>query len=242
MQSGVDEKAREAAIASAVAQARQQLIKAQSPEERDATVVPHELGHKWFKNAFWPGVEGIEQSHYGGPAPDWMDELAAVILEPDASKSQRRAQFWSRYHSIKAKTTDRNHADHRLLDLAAFLQSDHPMKSVTARISKEAAETGVSGFRVMVGDDTGASQNAALFYLQSLLVADFLEEASGNRAIFAEIARSLTKGQTFGKWLAVEGAAHRLPTSENAFVGAWLDWLDRKARLRPPMKDASATG
>lgn len=242
MSSGLDEKAREAAVAAAITQARQRL-KAQSPQKRDATGIPHELGHYWFERAFWPAAEETEQLRYGSPGPDWMDELAAIILEPEFSKNERREQFWHRYRMIKAVTADPGDANHRLLDLAAYLKSEHPMISAAARISKEAAATGKTGFQVITGNDAmGASQNAALFYLQSQLVADFLKEASGNPAIFAIIARSLAQGRPFGDWLAMEGAAHGLPTSESGFVGAWLDWLDRKARLRPPMKDASATG
>ena len=242
LQSGLDEKAREATVASAIAQTRQQLT-AQSSEKRDATAIPHELGHHWFQRAFWPAAEETAQHRYGSPGPDWMDELAAVIVEPEASQNDRREQFWHRYHVIKVAGAVPSDANHRLLDLAAYLQNEHPMLSAAARISKEAVATGKTGFQVITGNDAmGASQNAALFYLQSQLVADFLKEASGNPAIFAVIARSLAQGRPFGDWLAMEGAAHGLPTSESGFVGAWLDWLDRKARLRPPMKDASATG
>lgn len=45
--------------------------------------------------AFWPtkdqGEAGV--SHYGGPGPDWLDEMAAILSEDAPTTDRRRAQM-----------------------------------------------------------------------------------------------------------------------------------------------------
>ena len=58
-------------------------------------VVSHELGHQFFIHSFWPKEAdqsekgGFKADQYGGPAPDWLDEMAAVLMENDALSETR---------------------------------------------------------------------------------------------------------------------------------------------------------
>jgi len=78
----------------------------------DAGMLPHELGHLWFTHAFWPMASQAEEgeSHYGGPGPDWLDELAAILLEDAPTTDRRRAQCsnfcrarWSRRSALSQR-------------------------------------------------------------------------------------------------------------------------------------------
>lgn len=51
----------------------------------------HELGHMWLIRAYWPDARG--GGHYGGPADDWLDESAAVLMEGEALSRNRRDGF-----------------------------------------------------------------------------------------------------------------------------------------------------
>jgi len=54
----------------------------------------HELGHLWFIAAFKPKDGEAGGSHgYGGWAPDWLDETAAVLLENETLTASRRKAF-----------------------------------------------------------------------------------------------------------------------------------------------------
>jgi len=46
-------------------------------------------------------------------------------------------------------------------------------------------------------------------------------------AILGTIARAFAKGMSFDDWLAADGAAHGLPSSQQAFGAAFLPWLAR---------------
>lgn len=53
----------------------------------------HEFGHMWAIAAFWPDHARAAGDHYGGPAADWFDETAAVLMEDEAMAESRRDAF-----------------------------------------------------------------------------------------------------------------------------------------------------
>jgi hypothetical protein len=223
---GMGDQEREVAVASAVAQARQQLASRNSAI--DTTAVPHELGHKWFARAFWPKAPEIVEDQYGGPGPDWLDELAAVILEPAESKASRRAEYWRRYTAAKTNAADSGPG--AFLDIQSFLTARHPMTAVAAEIGRSHAAAGTTGFRIITGTEaTATAADSVSFYLKSLMLSDYLVDRSSNPAIVGVIARALASGRSFEAWLAHDGAAHGLPQSQSALAADVLQWLARNA-------------
>lgn len=52
-------------------------------EPRGENQVAHELGHMWYAAAFWPAASPPttpSKPRYGSPAPDWLDEAAAMLM------------------------------------------------------------------------------------------------------------------------------------------------------------------
>ena len=81
----------DAAIASARSQLHSQIVTKE--ESRDLSALSHELGHKWFINRY-PHSDMVQTAHaYGGWAPDWLDEAAAIAMESDNGKQRRRLRF-----------------------------------------------------------------------------------------------------------------------------------------------------
>lgn len=48
------------------------------------SVVAHEIGHQWYGEAFWKSVSqpAVNGEVYGSPADDYLDECAAIMMEP----------------------------------------------------------------------------------------------------------------------------------------------------------------
>lgn len=181
---------------------------------REAGTLPHELGHGWFIRAFWPSSQAKYSDHYGGPAPDWMDETAAVMMEDDALADQRRERFATLYRGSDTA------AKARLLDLTAFLSGGHPA------LPKLDLPAGSSGVRVLTGPEAaGIAAAAGHFYLQARLFADYLVERSGDPAVFRSAADAFAGGHTTQQWLARSGPKYRLPTDISALDRGWREWV-----------------
>lgn len=188
-----------------------------SPESlraREAGSLPHELGHGWFIQAYWAAAAVDGGGHYGGPAPDWMDETAAVLMEDDALADSRRRQFAAIYAGADAA------ARARLTDLTSFLSGGHPALPQLG----QSAQT--SGVRVLSGDEAGAIAAAAgTFYLQARLFADYVLERSGDPAAFRTAAAAFAAGKDTPEWLATVGKRLKLPTTVVALQADWDAWL-----------------
>jgi len=190
--------------------------------EREAGALPHELGHGWFIRAYWPAAERKGSGdHYGGPAPDWMDEVAAVLMESDAMADGRRARFATLYRGDDAA------ARARLLDLAAFLSGGHP-----ALPALDLPRSGGGGVRVLTGAEAaGVAAVAGDFYLQARLFADYVLDRSGDPAAFRSAGAAFAAGRTTAEWLATDGARLKLPGTVAGVERDWRAWL---AQRHPP--------
>ena len=201
--------------------------------ETEAGVVPHEIGHLWYAEQYWPGVFLDTRGHYGGPGPDWMDETAAVLMESEAFGADRRKAFEGVYKATSASATFRNTTPSELLDLPLFLSREHPAKGLQERLKATAAPGATSEIRVLTGDEARqVATGAGLFYLQARLFADYLIERTGNPAVFGEIGAAFGRGETMEQWLATRGPALRLGSTIPELTAGWRTWL--AARLGPP--------
>ena len=220
--------ARDAAIESAMVQVRQKMRDG-AEAQINPTAIPHELGHMWLIRGYWTTLISAKSEHYGGPAPDWFDEMAAVLMEPDESKAKRRSQFWERYQAIRAEKQRLGDITDRILELAEYLTIQHPAaQAVRDRLENDAGEpvSGKATVKVFSGDDAQSFAGDSIrFYLQSLLFSDYLAARSQKPAIFGAIATALSQGTTFPQWLDQHGKAHGLPATTEAMESDWLDWL-----------------
>ena len=175
---------------------------ASEPGDMSATeqgALTHELGHFWFMAAFKPARDETDGRHgYGGWAPDWLDETAAILLENETLTKSRRKAF----KKMPAEA---------FYPLNEFLTMEHPsLKSAQALKEKFGNKTGSTGSRAIVlsGEDAQAFLNAsgksdpANFYTQTRGFADYVLEATGDERIFAKLAAHLGGGGTVESWLS----------------------------------------
>lgn len=194
-------------------------------------MIPHELGHLWFTEAYWPDAAppaGAGQpSHYGGPGPDWLDETAAVILEDDQNAGRRRDQFARLLRGETLPSMGRAVPREQVLDLRLFLSREHPALAGGMGPPPMAPAGGSMGVAVTftpAGSANGRPADATLFYLQARRFADYLIETSGRADIMAAIARFIAAGGSMEGWLRSEGARYGLPASLDALDAAWRTW------------------
>ncbi len=187
----------------------------------DRSALRHEIGHMLLIRAFW-GAPAIDASrgtgHYGGPGPDWLDELAAVLLESQVMADDRRAKL----HSPEAAA--------HLQPLATFFDMPHPM---AARMS-ELASRGPGAHVISGAEAQRLTGDAGWFYVQARGVADFVLDTSSDPAVFGHMAAFLADGGDMEGWLAAHGAQSGLPASITELDAAWTQWLAARAPSPAP--------
>lgn len=197
-------------------------------EESDAGTVPHELGHMWFAETYWPNRPPAEGRYYGTPAPDWLDEMAAVLTEGQELADGRRRTFVDVYHG-RGKGAFAGHPVSELIDLQLFLTRTHPGFGMHAAEHAEQRRTGRTMVVIKTGPDAAAAARVAgLFYSTARLVADYLTDRSGGMNVFPSISTALSQGDSFERWLAREGPRHRLPATMEALETDWHSWLEAR--------------
>lgn len=201
----------------------------QKTQAREVGAVSHEFCHLWLIHEFGFKMATGENRHYGGDAPDWLDETAAVLCESDTLTSDRRMQMGMLRKGV---------LPWKLWTLAEFTSVAHPLAQKEAQLlqggaQKHAASSNEKGqgyFRRLSGDEAKdfiGSTNAPAFYVQARAFADFLVEKSGRPDIFAEIANAATKQISFESWLKKEGKRANLPESMDELQVQWEDWLNQ---------------
>lgn len=192
----------------------------------DAGMLPHELGHLWFTQAFWPTAGQVEDgvSHYGGPGPDWLDALAAVLLEDAPTTDRRRVQMDLLLQGEVVPAIGPVAGRETLLDLKGFLSRPHP---ALARVQMNAPNLPSGGGIALVYTPAGGGPNPVvqerLFYIQARGFADFLIDKTERATVFADIAQALADGRTFPEWLSTDGATLGLPGSVDGLEELWRE-------------------
>ena len=186
-------------------------------EARHVDTLRHELGHAQYRAAFWPHAQP-DLAQYGTPAPDWLDEASAVLMEDEPGRAARERHF------IDA----RRQSSPAIRPLAEFLAMAHPMTAARrAQLEAEAGTRTTSGIQVMVASGPDAPA-MGMFYAQSLLFSDFLLDASGDPTILGTISTALADGVGFADWLADSGALHGLPADISTLQAAWDNWCETR--------------
>lgn len=223
-------------IEAMIAQAKSKMpqVAAGKAADTDAGAVSHELGHQWFMRSFWPGQNVGKLGHYGGPAPDWLDELAAVLHENDPMTADRRRQFKAVYLQQPDRKVLPDNTTGELTDLQTYLSREHPAnRGARDALSKmrnaNGSKRSQDGVTILTGAEAlEVSKNGLIFYLQSRAFADFMIERTGNPKLFAEIAVADASGVSFPQWLAKGGIKYRLAPSVSLLEKQWQAWLKVK--------------
>jgi len=201
-------------------------------------VVTHELGHLLFRQSYWPGgwgEKGNPDGQYGSPAPDWLDETAAVLHEDEALTADRRKQFASIYNDRATGTSLEAMSKAKLIDLPTFLTQEHPLNRRAHAAMKLAKERGempsTGGVLQLSGAEAKAiAEDGILFYLQARLFADFMFTQTGDPKVFHSIADLISGGGDFGVWLQKKGKKHRVATDIPGLHRQWMAWLEETVR------------
>jgi hypothetical protein len=166
----------------------------------------------WYQHAFWAGAARPAGDRYGSAAPDWLDEVAAILMESDTRAAIHRNRFSDGRH----EDPERASTIPPEIALADFVTMPHP-----ASASLPEPGTAPAGpIRV--------TSAPSLFYAQGRVFADYLIERSGDPGIFAAISQGMRSGLSFADWLAQSGAQHRLPVSVPAMDADWQAWLAKR--------------
>lgn len=205
----------------------QATLKAQDDAGYESTL-RHELGHSMFAATFWPGDQAAPGERYGSPAPDWLDEAAAMLMEADLHLGRHEASF------LEVLRTTPEH----IPTLSGFLEMEHPMTAeARAGLLARGGQESDSGVQVMA--PTGLdSTRVTKFYGQSIMFANFLIESSGDAGILGPISTALAEGSSFVEWIETAGPQHGLPASLEGLAAEWEAWLEG----RPAQVAAAADG
>lgn len=218
---------KDAAIASALEQ-----LKSQMPTKEDSidlTALSHELGHKWFMSQYKKDNDEEQPGHaYGGWAPDWLDESAAIAMESESLKQRRRDAF--------TEIDPENR-----IQLAQFLSMDHPAAQAARDLARKfkspplesGASTRTTTNQIVLlsgkeAEDFIAASGGDItpnFYAQALVFSDYLEARSATDKILSHISAGLAEGQTFTTWLADN--TFSIPQDLDALERDWLEYSDQ---------------
>jgi hypothetical protein len=220
---GLGEEAVERMVGQALAQLEERREQASAPA--GSAAVPHELGHLWFIHTYWGEQRAAGEPRYGGPGPDWLDEIAAVMMDGEDLIAPRREMFRRIYHG---------RAEGEIITLSDFLTMEHPTFETVKKL-RESGQVG-QGISIITGDEMSsrgfAMEGSIAFYSQVQVFADFLLERSGDPRIVAYIAEAISGGRTFEQWLAADAKRHQLGSSVAELDAIWRAWLE--ARYRDP--------
>lgn len=203
-------------------------------------VFAHELGHLFFIQTYWPSddldvleMNPADVTRYAGPAPDWLDEMAAVLMENDALTNGR----------VEGLVTANAAADELqgLWPLEEFFTMTHPAFEQARRVieaRQSSAEGRARGGVVMLRstdlEERDDGRNPAMFYAQSRGFADYMIEKSGDPQVFARIASYIAAGGTMAGWLSENGRSIGVADNITALDQAFKAWISDKYDGRLP--------
>jgi hypothetical protein len=185
--------------------------------------IRHEIAHLLFMHSVWPSTaERGEQ--YGGDAPDWLDEAAAVIAESARMTERRRQAFRELARSG------------RTIPLAEYLRMEHPVFAggdFQELIDQARAQAEAGGAAVVSASlPAERLERARAFYAQTRVFTDYLVARKGNERVLADIAGAMRSGLSFEEWLSTAGPDDGLPVELEALERDFLVWHELAAEGR----------
>lgn len=184
--------------------------------DKENGALAHELGHLWFIDQFPDPVKDSGINHaYGGWAPDWLDESAAVLMENAVLRDERHEGF---------KDLDKS----KIIELETFLSMEHPLAQAAKNLVKNSDPKDGPQVVFLTGDkadeflEESGQSGAGDFYLQVSAFTAFMIEHTGDPAVFASIASHLSGGSDFSNWVERSGHFKNL-----THLGEeWQNWIN----------------
>ena len=168
---------------------------------RPATdVLRHEIAHDLFVRFVAPRTR---EDEYGGDAPDWLDEMAAVAFESPREERDRRAAA-----RMDADTVG-------LIPLPRLMEMTHP------EYGHISAGKGGTSFLAK----TPNSGLTIVYYSTIKAFYDFLVWRTGRRDIIADMGRAVTTGQDLRTWLPRRLGYARGPSPMERMDGEFQRWF-----------------
>jgi hypothetical protein len=161
----------------------------------------HEIGHDLFIRYLVPSTM---DDQYGGDAPDWLDEMAAVAFEgAELTASRRRdaARF------ARGAT---------LLPLGRFLTMTHP-EWASRPLPAPAKET--------VRITLATNEDSPRFYAMGRAFYDFLVDRTKSTAIIAELAVAFREGERLDQWILSRTGHGGRAGGLGALNAEFLTWI-----------------
>ncbi len=191
-------------------------------EEQAFGTLAHEIGHGWFTKALWGGSLGRTGLHYGGDAPDWLDEVAAILLENELLSANRR-------ESLKRSLADSETAK-LIRPLSELFTMTHPgldpaqMQEIVKRM-QEARARGEATSAINLKPDPQSQQKMMAFYAECRGFLDYLFQKQTDPKVLRRITDTLKSGKSIGDWLVAEGSRFGLPDNLQRLQADWDAWL-----------------
>jgi hypothetical protein len=227
--SGLNKESRDGMVRQILAKLDDAVGSGSAISVMETSVIQHELSHFWFTRLFdGKGKSRLatpsSEASYGSSAPDWLDEMAAVMAEGSAMADKRRA--------ARAKLIKASGGDVPFPKLAEYLSAKHPKTQDPNgdRANGAGAEGSTVTIRVKLdstkpGSSSAGSSQSIDFYTQSRAFADFMLQKTGDKRVFRKIADHLMGGGSFQSWLWSNGEQVGLPRSLPELEQQWQIWL-----------------
>ena len=161
----------------------------------------HEIGHDLFVRYLVPSTK---RDQYGGDAPDWLDEMAAVAFEGEALKAIRR------------RAAVRYAREAKLIPLQRFLTMVHP----------EMAKGSIPTSSGQLAPVFEARSNETLqFYSTATAFYDFLVIRTKSAAIIAQLAAAFRDGENLDQWILARTGYEERENGIEALNADFLTWI-----------------
>lgn len=188
----------------------------------------HETGHMWFIRGVWREVSPpAGQSHYGGSAPDWFDETAAILI------GRAGESDWQFPHFREA-LADPDRRD-TMLDLVGLFDESHPALRADLEFNRQVAEL---RRKVAAGElEPGAftlkrpqadGHAVTDFYARCKMLSEYFISRSADGMIFRDLAANIRDGGTVAGWLEEFGVERGMPGSLDALDADWRAWIESR--------------
>lgn len=168
----------------------------------------HEIGHDLFIRHLVPSSR---EGQYGGDAPDWLDEMAAIAFEGADVTAMRRREA---ARLAKSGT---------LIPMDRFLTMAHP--ELTESPASAVASSGPA-YRIRLA----ASSNTPRFYAMTRAFYDYLVARTGSPAVVAELAGVFRRGERLDAWVLTRSGQRNGSASLGALEADLRSWIQSDAR------------